>query len=441
MTLNGDEQKRLLVLNEVIGGRLTARKAGELLKLSERQLRRILADYRKEGAAALVHGNRGRKPVNVVEESVREQVLELARTKYVGFNHLHMSEMLRNEDKLPVGRSTVRRILLEAGIASPKKRRPAKHRSRRARYPKEGMLLQIDGSPHDWLEGRGPMMSLIGGIDDATGTVPFAQFRPAEDSAGYFLLLKGIVVRKGVPMAVYHDRHSIFEPSSREPMSLAEQLSGHRDPTQFGRLLEELGIASISARSPQAKGRIERLWETFQDRLVSEMRLKGISSLEEANRFLKEFLPRYNQRFAVAAAEEGSAYRLLPEDLDLEYVFSFRHRRTVGADNTVRFGPKRLQLLPSAERASYVRAEVEVCVRLDGTLAVYHQRQRLQIKAAPLEAAALRVGVGVAAREVRASTGGSNSPARKAPTKSTWGKHFKLAGSRPNLPCEYRSGS
>lgn len=430
--MNEAEQRRVLVLNEAISGKVTAREAGGLLELSERQIRRILAAYRKEGAAAVAHGNRGRKPVNALEEGVREQVVELARTKYAGFNHLHMSEMLREEDRLPVGPSSVRRILLEAGIVTPRKRRPAKHRSRRARYPKEGMLLQIDASPHDWLEGRGPVMSLIGGIDDATGTVPCALFRPQEDSAGYLLLLRGIVLDKGIPLALYHDRHSIFEPSSREPMSLSEQLTGRRDPTQFGRLLEELGIASISARSPQAKGRIERLWGTFQDRLVSEMRLKGVSDLEQANRFLKEFLARYNRKFAVPAAEEGSAYRALPEGFDLDRAFCFKERRTVAADNVVRYHHRRLQVLTDDQRTSYARAEVEVCEGLDGELAVYYQDRRLRIKEAPLEAAPLRALPRAVDKAVPENKGEASF--LKTPSRSPWGRNFKLPGSRPNPP-------
>lgn len=432
VTLNLEEQRRVLALNEVIGGRLTAREAGELLEVSERQVRRILAAYRKEGAAAVAHGNRGRKPVNALGEALRERVLESARTKYVGFNHLHMSEMLRDEDKLPVGPSSVRRILLEAGMASPRKRRPAKHRSRRVRYPKEGMLLQIDASPHDWLEGRGPVMSLIGGIDDATGTVPFALFRPQEDSAGYFVLLRGIVLRKGIPLALYHDRHSIFEPSAREPMSLEEQLRGHRDPTQFGRLLEELGIASIAARSPQGKGRIERLWGTFQDRLVSEMRLKRISSLEEANRFLKGFLPRYNRRFAVPAAEEGSAYRPLAEGFDPELFFCFKHRRHVAADNVVGFEGRRLQILADPERAGYARTEVDLHQGLDGKLAVFYQGRPLRVKEAPLEAARLRIVGGRALPSVSPSAKTTEGPIGSTTSKSSWGRDFKLPGSRPN---------
>jgi transposase len=434
LTLNQDEQRRLLVLNEVIRGRLTVGRAGELLRLSERHLSRILAAYREEGAAALAHGNRGRRPVNALAESIRERVLELARTKYAGFNHLHMSEMLIEEEKLAVGQSSARRILAEAGIASPRKRRAAKHRSRRERYPKEGMLLQIDGSPHDWLEGRGPRMSLIAGIDDATGTVPFGLFRMTEDSAGYFLLLEGIVARKGRPVAIYRDRHSIFETSRREAPTLAEQLSGRLEPTQFGRLLEELAITSIPARSPQAKGRIERLWETFQDRLVSEMRLKGISSLEEANSFLPGFLNRYNRRFAVPAAEEGSAYRPLPEGLEPGRVFCFKHTRTVAADNVVSFEGHRLQILADPERSSYARLRVEVHKRLDGSLAVFYQGRRLGAKEAPLEAAALRARSQQAVGAGRPSAERAKASPGKPAGNPAWGKHFKLPGSRPSSP-------
>lgn len=437
--MNQDEQRRLLVVNEVNRGRLRAERAGELLGLSERQVRRMLAAYREEGAAALAHGNRGRMPPNALGEGLRERVVELARTKYSGFNQLHMAEMLIEEEKLALGRSSVRRILAEAGIPSPRKRRAPKHRSRRERYPKEGMLLQIDGSPHDWLEGRGPMMSLIAGIDDATGTVPFGLFRMAEDSAGYFLLLRGVVAKKGRPVAIYRDRHSIFETSSRQTPTLAEQLSGRREPTQFGRLLEELAITSIPARSPQAKGRIERLWATFQDRLVSEMRLKGISSLEEANRFLPGFLDRYNRRFAVPAALEGSAWRALPEGLDPERVFCFKHTRTVSADNVVAFEGCRLQILADAERTSYARLEVEVHQRLDGALAVFYQGRRLAVRRAPTEAAGLRarapevLGAGASSAEGAASAERAASP-RKPPANPAWGRYFKLAGSRPSPP-------
>ena len=380
-----------MVLNQVEGGRMRGREASEVLGLSLRHVRRLLAAYREEGAQALAHGNRGRKPHNVLDKGVRMRVSELGGSTYAGCNNQHLTELLVEREGITLSRSSVRRILLGAGIRSPRKRRAPKHRSRRERYPQEGMLLQIDGSRHDWLEGRGPYLTLIGAIDDATGKVPYALFREQEDAQGYFLMLHHIVGSCGIPMALYHDGHGIFERSKREPESLEEQLEGRRKPTQFGRLMEELGITSILSRSPQARGRIERLWGTFQDRLVSELRLAGASTLDEANRVLWGFLPRYSQRFAVSAAQLGSAYRELEEGLIPEEVFCFKYRRRVGTDNVVRFGGDRLQIVPTNGRASYARARVEVHERMDGSLAVYYQGHLLATKPAPPEAPLLRV--------------------------------------------------
>jgi hypothetical protein len=209
------------------------------------------------------------------------------------------------------------------------------------------MLLQIDGSRHDWLQGRGPYLSLVGAIDDATAKPPYALFRKEEDTQSYFLLLRQIVAEHGIPMALYHDGHGIFERSKREPESLEEQLEGRREPTQFGRLMEKLGITSITSRSPQARRRIERLWGTFQDRLVSELRIVGASTLEQASQVLWDFLPRYNQRFAVPAKEPGSVYHQPGQGFSPDEVFCFEYRRTVGRDNVVRFGEHRLQIMPT----------------------------------------------------------------------------------------------
>jgi len=258
---------------------MIGREASEVLGFSLRHVRRLLAAYREEGAAALAHGNRGRKPHHALDDGLRRKVSELAESTYAGCNNQHLTELLAEREGIILSRSSVRRILLGAGIKSPRKRRAPKHRSRRERYPQEGMLLQIDGSRHDWLEGRGPYLTLIGAIDDATGKVAYALFREQEDAQGYFLLLRQIVVSYGIPMALYHDRHGIFERSRGEPGSLEEQLEGKRKPTQFGRLMEELGITSIPSYSPQARGRIERLWGTFQDRLTSELRLAGTSTI------------------------------------------------------------------------------------------------------------------------------------------------------------------
>src|SRR3990172_9206677 len=215
VTLNREEQRRLMVLNEGGRGRLGGRQAAEVLNLSLRQLRRLLAAYRKEGAQALAHGNRRRKPQHALDEGVKEQVLALANSTYAGCNTQHFTELLAERESISLSRSTVRRILLKAGMRSPRKRRPPKHCSRRERYPQEGMLLQIDGSHHDWLEGRGPYLTLVGAIDDATGKVPYALFREQEDAQGYFLLLSEGIRKKGIPLALYSDRHGIPSLRSR----------------------------------------------------------------------------------------------------------------------------------------------------------------------------------------------------------------------------------
>jgi len=380
-----------MVLNGVEMGRITAREASEVLGLSLRHVRRILAAYRREGAAALAHGNGGNKPHNALGDGLQRRVLELAQSTYAGCNTQHFTELLGEREGITVSRSAVRLILLRAGLKSPRKRRPPRHRSRRERYPREGMLLQIDGSRDDWLQGRGPYLSLIGAVDDATGTVPFALFRHEEDAQGYTFLLRHIVENQGIPEALYHDGHGIFVRSKREPESLEEQLAGRRKPTQFGRMLEELNIISITSRSPQARGRIERLWGTFQDRLKSELRIARATNAREANPVLWDFLPRFNERFGVPARELLLAYRPVPDAFNPDEVFCFKYERSVGKDNVVRFGGHRLQVMPTNGRLSYAKAHVEVHERMDGSLAVYYKGQCLLTRSAPPEAPVLRV--------------------------------------------------
>jgi transposase len=390
LTLNRKEQNRLVVLNQIETKYLTVDQAAVLLKVSERQVWRILAAYRRDGAGGLAHGNRGRKPVNRLTEELRQTVVELAGGKYKGFNHTHLTEKLTEIEQLQLSRSSVRSLLLQNGIDSPRKRRAPKHRSRRERYPQEGMLLQTDGSSHDWLEGRGPYLCLIGAIDDATGKVPYALFQEHEDAQGYMRMLQEIVLNQGIPLALYHDRHSIFDISGDKLPSIEEQLNGKEPLTQFSRLLQELGIESISANSPQAKGRVERLWGTFQDRLTSELRLAGARTIDEAKLVLARFLPDYDRRFAVTARDPEIAYRRKAKRFKPEEYFCFKHERTVGADNVVRYEGDRLQILPSKNRSSYARCKVNVHLRLDGSLAVYYQEQRLETQSAPVEATTLR---------------------------------------------------
>lgn len=440
------EEKRALVLNRVQAGECPVGEAATMLGLSVRQVRRQKRAYEEAGIRALIHGNRGRRPVHALSTELTDRVVELARTRYAGCNDQHFTELLAEREELELSRSSVRRILRAAGIRSPRKRRAPKHRSRRERASQEGMLLQIDGSRHDWLEGRGPYLTLIGGIDDATGKVPYALFRDQEDAQGYFLLLEHIVQHEGIPLAVYRDRHGIFEQTGEAKLSIAEQLAGKRAPTQFGRLLEELEITSIPARSPQAKGRIERLWGTFQDRLVAELRLAGARTMAEANQVVWGFLPQFSAQFAVPAAGEEVAYRPPMGAADIQQRFCFKYERTVAADNTVQFGGQRIQLLPGRNRVSYTRCRVEVHERMDGSFIVSYQGQELASRCAPLEAPVLRAcgyprpsaPESQAALHQRALQGRQTPPffENGRPTAQHPWKRAALRGNHPPVPAD-----
>jgi hypothetical protein len=254
--------------------------------------------------------------------------------------------------------------------------------------PQEGVLIQMDGSHHAWLGDRGPMLTLLLAIDDATGTPPYALFREQEDTDGYFALLKGIIERCGVPLAVYTDRHAVFRQT--RPLSAQAGTEKEREPTQFGRALRELGITPVFAHSPEAKGRVERANGTFQDRLVSELRLAHASTLEEANDILSEFLPRFSARFGVPAAQPESAYRPVDQGMDLDGVLCIKEWRRVAKDNTVQYRGQTLQLFPDMDRPSYARARVEVQERLDGRVVVFYRGRILTPGEAPPLAAALR---------------------------------------------------
>ena len=252
------------------------------------------------------------------------------------------------------------------------------------------MLLQIDGSPHDWLEKRGPRLMLLLAVDDATSRIPAALFREQEDALGYFQLLRMVIDRKGIPMALYNDRHTVFWNVAASRKRQGKEPGDQRQLTQFGRALQELGVGQVFARSPQAKGRVERTGGTFQDRLVSELRLAGAKTMEAANRVLDDFLPRYNERFGIAAAQAGSAYRQVPPELKLETILCLKYPRKVARDNTVQFSRRTLQLLPPPDHASYAGAQVEVRQQLDSTLCVVHQGRMIPTRDAPPRKRALR---------------------------------------------------
>ena len=325
--MTAKEQTRLQVINSLLAEHMTLDQAATLMGVSPRHTRRLLADYRENGAASLAHGHRGRKPANAIPEATRSRVVHLARTVYKGANHTHLSELLSERKGLDMGRTTLRRILVNAGLSSPRRRRPPKHRVRRQRMPREGMLIQMDGSYHRWLGEDGPQFTILFAVDDATGCVPGALFCDQEDTSSYFLLMQGLLRRRGIALALYTARHPVFKHRSEH------QLAG--TTTQFGRAIKELGTQLIFALSPQAKGRVERTAGTFQDRLITELRLAGATTVEQAKAVLQQFLPRFNRRFGVPARCPEPAFRPFGPESRLGHILCFKHRRRVARDNTV----------------------------------------------------------------------------------------------------------
>ena len=287
---------------------------------------------------------------------------------------------------IDIGRTTLRRILVNAGLSSPRRRRPPKHRVRRQRMPRKGMLIQVDGSHHRWLGNRRSPFALLLAVDDATGTVVDARFSEREDARSYFLLTERLVRCRGIPLALYTDRHGVFRH--------APGAGATGTATQFSRAMDELGVQIIFAQSPQAKGRVERTAGTFQDRLVTELRLAGATTIAAANAVLQEFLPRFNDGFDVPAQCAETAFRSLGPELCLEQILCFKHRRRVAKDNTVRFQLHTLQLLPGRELPSYAGAVVEVLERLDGQLMVRHEGSIIATQEAPPSPVLLRNGHG-----------------------------------------------
>ncbi len=380
--MNQMEQARLQVLNSLLAKHMTIEQASALMGVSIRQAWRILAAYRKEGAAAIAHGHRGRRAPNATSEATKAAVLHLARTRYAGVNHTHMSELLSEREGIDITRSTLRRLLVSAGENSPRGRRPPKHRVRRQRMPREGMLIQLDGSYHRWLGKDRPQFTLLLAVDDATGTVVNALFCELENTHNYFRLLDGLIRRRGIPLALYVDRHAVFK-HTPSPETAA-------GPTQFSRAMDELGMQMIFALSPQAKGRVERAAGTFQDRLVSELRLSGAATIDDANRVLEDFLPRFNNRFKVPPQESEVAYRAMDEGMCLEKTLCFKYRRRVARDNMVRYRWRTLQLLPGTDRPTYAGAAVDVLEGLDDSLAVQHEGRDVPSQEAPPRPSVLR---------------------------------------------------
>ena len=384
------ELQRVKVMENAAGRRLSVREASRLLHLSERQVRRLKRRYQPDSIDWVHHGNLGRSMPWAVSSPQKQLILTLARGKYVGFNDSHLTEKLCDEENLAVSRETVRRILRGAKLASPQKRRPRQYRSRRPPRPRFGMMALTDASRHDWLQGRGPTLTLLGFQDDATGQILAAHFQlEAENTLGYLRALHAMILAHGIPLSLYRDRHAIFQRNDAH-WTLAEQLAGKQSPTQLGRALDQLGIAQIPAYSPKAKGRIERAWRTCQDRLVSELRLAQATTLAHANLVLAAFCADYNQRFARPPADAACDFRRLPRRFDLDRCLSLHYQRVVAADHTVTLGAHTIALPPLPGHRGYAGETLELSHQLDGTMRVYRGDALLVALPLPLEEHAQR---------------------------------------------------
>jgi transposase len=346
------------------------------MKISYRHAKRLKGVVARDGPRGLIHGNAGRRPANAIGLELRQKIVELSRTEYALFNDTHFTEKFLRIEGIRIGRETVRNIRREVGILPKRRRRPPLHRSRRARKPREGMMVLWDGSAHRWFGAEYPPCCLIAAIDDATSRCLVARLFPFESSEGYLWVLRQMVTEYGIPMIIYQDRHSALKRNDRS-WTLQEQLRGRQDPTQVGWALEELSIDPIYTLSPQAKGRIERLFGTFQDRLIAELQRAGITDIQEANLFLEGFLETYNKQFSRASEKPHKTWRPVPRGMDVDRVCSFSYEATVGNDNTVRLGGITIDIPPGPCRASYAKARVEVSQLLDGSWRVYYKDQQI----------------------------------------------------------------
>src|SRR5499426_288354 len=390
LRVNQRELQRMHVVRLTLEGRQSVGRAAKLLGISGRQIKRLRRKIKEQGVEGLVHGNRGKAAWNQTGAAKKQKIIRLAQGRYRGLNDTHLTEKLNEKEQISVSRPTVRRVLRAAGIAAVRKRGVKRHYKRRERKAQEGELLLWDGSAHRWFGSPPGEWSLMAVIDDATGALIHGVFAQQEDAQSYLLCLRQILLEKGIPGAIYMDRHGIFRRND-EHWTLAEQLVGEQTPTQVGQALKALGIKPIHALTPQAKGRVERLFNTLQDRLVQELRLAGISTPEQGSVFVNGwFRADFNARFAKPPQQTQAAWRALPKALDVERICSFRYDATVGNDNAVRLGGMILDIPPGPRRRGYAKTRVEVRQLLDGRWRVYDKDQLLVETPPPLEQAALR---------------------------------------------------
>jgi len=369
LTMSQKELKRLHIIRKAIDKGIKQREAAEVLGLSQRQIRRIVKRVREESDKGVIHRSRGIKSHRAIGERIKYKALGLCRGIYAGFNPTLASEKLFERDKIRIGRETLRQWFIAEGIAYDK-RKARPHRNWRPRKAYCGEMVQMDGSHHDWFEGRGPECVLMGYIDDASSRV-YARFCEYEGTMPAMSSFELYALKYGLPQSVYLDRHSTYKGSKRP--TIEDELLNRESLSQFGKALEALGVHLIHAQSAPAKGRVERLFKTFQDRLIKEMRLQGIKSIAEGNEFLSHYLPGFNKRFNVRPLEDEDLHRPLPKGIKLDKVLSVKTPHALRNDFTVAHEGKLYQVEDN------IRAkEVVVEERINGSLFITHKGRALR---------------------------------------------------------------
>jgi transposase len=368
----------LAAIREAVAGRVSIREAMRRTGLSRSQVLRYKRRYRRQGPPGLLHRNRGRPSRRRTTDATRQRIVALLEGAVV-LNDCHVRDLLA-EDGLAVSADTVRRVRQVLGRPPKQRRRPRRYRQRRDREAQVGAMVLIDGSPFRWLGESQPLATLIGALDDATGQILALVLRPTEDLHGYTLLLHDLITRHGVPWTLYGDRASVLVRNDRR-WTIEEELAGRQRPSHFGLMLEELGIRYIAARSPQAKGRIERLWRTLQDRLAAELALHRCRTADQVIPFLPGFIARFNRTLARPAREPRPAWR--PAPCNLSRILACRYLRVVAPDHTVPLAGEVLAIPPGPAGRSYARCRIEIRELLDGRRLVLYHGRLIALREAP----------------------------------------------------------
>jgi transposase len=380
ITLTMEEQKRYEIIKDSLKKRIKVKEASYMLGISIRQVYRLRRRVKEEGIKGIIHRLRGKPSFKRLSKEIEDKIKGLYKKKYFGFNISHFTEYLNEEEGIEVSREYVRRLLREEDIYPKKPKRQPKHRSRREPVPQEGLLSQLDTSEHSWLKNLDKNCYLILLIDDATNKIQNAKFVSSDTTIENMKVLEEFFKQKGLPSAIYLDKDAKFKTTRYKGVHYNIKGEPYKD-TQIRRALSELGITLIYADSPQAKGRIERDFQTLQDRLINELKLHKITTIPEANHYLKEeFIPKWNKKFAREPKIKKPAYRRIPKDLNLSLILCIKEERTVYPDNTISYKGIKYQILADPYRASYAKTKVEVLEHLDGKISILYKERKLKYR-------------------------------------------------------------